>query len=260
MGYTIGSGKDARRDRGFTEQDFLARFVARQPEIVAYKRQHGGDYEGAYQAVTGEPWPEGRSVKVHGDGRAEMTKDRTVKSVLGKYVALPAAYAGATLATGGSASPLLFGIGGGAGAASGAGATALGGAASVTPGLIGGGVATGSTMGTLGSILGSNAGLTAVNQGVGALSGYFANRSASRSNDRAAELEAEAASASLAFLKEQEATRRSEWQATQEKNYKLYREQQERLAPYRQMGQASLGQLGRPIPKGSGRTLAELLR
>ena len=73
-----------------SESAFLDKFIRRQREIEDYKRRQGGDLEGAYQKVTGEPWPKGRSVKVKG-GVPEMTKDRTVKSVLGKYVAGPAA-------------------------------------------------------------------------------------------------------------------------------------------------------------------------
>lgn len=156
-----------------------------------------------------------------------------------------------------------FGAGAGGGLSA-AGMPALSAPAAVLPaggaGLIGAGGAGMSTFGTIGHILGSNAGLNAVNQGVGALSGYFANRSQTHASDRAAELESQAAAASLEFLKQQEAQRMKEWQATQDKNYQLYQEQQARLAPYRQMGQASLGQLGQPIPRGSGSTLADLLR
>ena len=60
------------------------------PQIEGYKRQFGGDLEGAFQKVTGTPWPQGRSVKISG-GMPQMTKDRTFKSVLGKYIAAPAA-------------------------------------------------------------------------------------------------------------------------------------------------------------------------
>lgn len=92
MGYTLNSAKDALGN----EQLFMEAFSRAAPEILAYKQQHGGDLEGAFQKVTGTPWPAGRSVKLN-DGVPEMTKDRTVKSVLGKYVAAPAAL-GATAA------------------------------------------------------------------------------------------------------------------------------------------------------------------
>lgn len=86
MAYTLNSAKDSQGN----EHEFVRNFQERMPEILAYKREHGGDLEGAYGAVTGVPWPAGRSVKLK-DGQPEMTKDRTVKSVLGKYVAAPAA-------------------------------------------------------------------------------------------------------------------------------------------------------------------------
>ena len=129
MAYTVGSAKDARQDKGFTEADVLGRFVARQAEIEAFKRKYGGDLENAYQRVTGEAWPAGRSVKIK-NGRAEMTKDRTLKSVALKYVAAPAAIAataafapgalpaiGHALASGATAAGHAVGIGSAAGTA-----------------------------------------------------------------------------------------------------------------------------------------------
>lgn len=116
MAYRVGSGKDARKEKGFTEQDFLDRFRKRQSEIEDYKNTHGGDLEGAYQAVTGEPWPSGRSVKIK-NGVPQMTKDRTVKSVLGKYVVPAAAayFAGPHLAKAiGAAGPGIAKAGAGA--------------------------------------------------------------------------------------------------------------------------------------------------
>mgnify|MGYP001581377981 CR=1 FL=1 len=104
MAYTVNSASDSRGD----EHTFVRRFEQNQGAILAYKQQHGGDLEGAYRAVTGESWPAGRSVKIR-NGRAEMTKDRTVKSVLGKYVAPIAGAVAAPFAL-----PALFG---GAGAA-----------------------------------------------------------------------------------------------------------------------------------------------
>lgn len=121
MGYTINSAKDSRGD----EDQFVARFNQNLPAIQAYKQQNGGAWEDAYQAVMKQPWPEGRSVKLN-NGQAEMTKDRTVKSVLGKYVALPAGIA----AGGYLAAPAIAG-------ALGAGGAAAGG------GVVGGGLGTG---------------------------------------------------------------------------------------------------------------------
>lgn len=86
MGYTINSAKDSQGN----EQLYMELFNRLSPQIQQYKQQHGGDLEGAFGAVTGQPWPSGRSVKIS-HGQPEMTKDRTVKSVLGKYVAAPAA-------------------------------------------------------------------------------------------------------------------------------------------------------------------------
>ena len=101
MGYTINSAKDSRGD----EQLYMELFNRMAPQIQAYKKQRGGDLEGAFKAVTGTPWPEGRSVKMS-HGAPTMTKDRTVKSVLGKYVAIPAAVA-ATAAFAPGALPTL---------------------------------------------------------------------------------------------------------------------------------------------------------
>jgi hypothetical protein len=98
MAYQLNSANDAQGDEG----RFLVQFNQNRPAIEAYKRQHGGSLEYAFLKVTGTPWPKGRSVKLS-HGAPEMTKDRTVKSVLGKYVAPIAAGA----LTGGAA----FGLG-----------------------------------------------------------------------------------------------------------------------------------------------------
>ena len=92
MPYTPNAARDSVGD----ERRFMQRFQQHQAAIVAYKQRYGGDLEGAYRAVTGESWPSGRSVKIK-NGIAEMTKDRTVKSVLGKYIAGPAAVIGASI-------------------------------------------------------------------------------------------------------------------------------------------------------------------
>ena len=140
------------------EAQFLAFFNQRRPEIEAYKRQHGGDLEGAFQRVTGTPWPEGRSVKIHG-GVPEMTKDRTVKSVLGKYVA-PIGVGALTALTFGGAAPALAGLFGGGGAA--AGGAAAGGAAA-------GGAAAGGTAATAGGLTAAGLVKTALPLGLSAL-------------------------------------------------------------------------------------------
>ncbi len=109
MGYTINSAKDSTGN----EHLYVADFERNRAAIEAYKRQRGGDYEGAYRAITGRQWPDGRSVKFS-NGRVELTKDRTVKSVMGKYVlpigaavaapfVLPAVFGGAA----GGATPWL---------------------------------------------------------------------------------------------------------------------------------------------------------
>ena len=107
------------------ENVYLNRFTQNRRAIEAYKARHGGDLEGAYQAIMGEPWPEGRSVKIS-HGRPELTKDRTFKSVLGKYVAPAAAIAAAPF-VGGASLGFLGGGGAGVAGASGAAGT-LGGA------------------------------------------------------------------------------------------------------------------------------------
>lgn len=178
MSYTIGSGKDSRQDVGFTELDFMNRFAQHRDAIEQYKKQHGGDLEGAYQAVTGEPWPSGRSVKIH-DGQPEMTKDRTVKSVLGKYVAAPAAI-GATAIFAPAALPAIaHGIGTGAAAVGHALAPLVGmggeaGGAAAGGGVAGGGLGTGAlaagaTVPGAGMVSGIGGGLTAAS-GVSAAS------------------------------------------------------------------------------------------
>lgn len=156
MSYTINSAKDSHGD----EDKFMQAFNANLPKIMAYKQQHGGDLEGAFGAVMGTPWPAGRSVKVK-NGAGEMTKDRTVKSVLGKYVALPAAIA-ATAAFAPGALPAI-----GHAMASGASAlTGIGGAAGGAGGVAGG-------VGAISPMAAFGAGSTAVGGGgiMGALGG-----------------------------------------------------------------------------------------
>lgn len=131
MAYQINSAKDASGQ----EHLFMEMFNRLAPQIQAYKQQRGGDLEGAFQAITGTPWPEGRSVKLGRGGIPEMTKDRTVKSVLGKYV-VPIA-AGAL--TAGFGIPALMAGGGAAAAGGGAGAAGAAGATTALP-MVGGSV------------------------------------------------------------------------------------------------------------------------
>lgn len=149
MAYTLNSASDSRGD----EAQYVARFNANLPAITAYKRQHGGDWEGAYGAVIGHPWPAGRSVKVT-NGRGEMTKDRTVKSVLGKYVAPIAAGVAAPFAL-----PALVGGGGAAAGAAGAGTGAGTGAGGLTAGGLLPATSLSSGSAALGGGLGFGAGL-----------------------------------------------------------------------------------------------------
>ena len=132
MAYTINSAKDA----GGNEDLYLQDFIQNQDQIQSYKNSHGGALEDAYQAVTGRPWPKGRSVKVGKNG-AEMTKDRTAKSIIGKYLAAPAAIGATAVFAPGALPALAHGLGGalgiGGGAAGAAGGTAVG---STVPSLI----------------------------------------------------------------------------------------------------------------------------
>ena len=99
------------------EQLFLDDFRKNQVAIQAAKRQFGGDLEGAYQRVTGKPWPAGRSVKLSG-GVPIITKDRSVKSVLAKVgqVAAIAAPIVAAPFTGGMSLAAIGALSGAAGA------------------------------------------------------------------------------------------------------------------------------------------------
>lgn len=150
MAYTLNSAKDARGD----EHLFMEVFARHRAAIEQYQRTHGGDLEGAFQAVIGTPWPAGRSVKI-ANGVPEMTKDRTVLSVLGKYVAPIAGAVAAPyllpLITGGGGAAAAGGVGlgetaavtglggsGFAGSAGGLGATAVGAGGVATPVVAGG--------------------------------------------------------------------------------------------------------------------------
>lgn len=68
---------------------------------------------------------------------------------------------------------------------------------------------------------------------------------------RAAEIEGQAQRDSLAFLQQQEATRKQEFDSTQAQNLSNYTDERDfrrnQLAPYQRAGIGSLGQLARPI-------------
>lgn len=164
-------------------------------------------------------------------------------------VAAPVGLAGAF--GGGAASGIAAGGAGTAGTTVGSTVPALtvGGTNAAVSGIAGAG-SLGGIMRGAGRFFNGNAGLNAVNQGVGALTNYYSARTQGQAADRAAELEAQAARETLAFLKEQEATRQREFAETQAKNEALFREREARLAPYRRMGAGTLGQLARPIPRG----------
>ncbi len=231
MAYQLNSAKDASGH----EELFVQKFKANQAKIVAYKNAHGGDLEHAYQAVTGEPWPEGRSVKIK-NGQPEMTKDRTVKSVLGKYV-LPAA--AAVIAP--YALSALAG-GGGAAAAGAAGSSAL-------PAGIGIGE-TGATvgLGSLGSTLaptvaaGASGGLWSklavplLTTGIASGTNLVGTKMQVDAKKKAAELEAQAAEQALQWEKD------------------VYQQRREDLAPAIGVGgraTLALGDLmGIPTPVG----------
>ena len=98
--------------------------------------------------------------------------------------------------------------------------------------------------------------------GAAALGSRSAGKSArvqADSANRAGEIEAAAARETLAFEKEREAQRRKEFQMVQDRNYGLYQEAQQRLAPYRQLGRGAVGQLMKPIPRPGQRTIGSLM-
>lgn len=75
------------------------------------------------------------------------------------------------------------------------------------------------------------------------------------SNNRAAELEAQSARESLAFLKSQEAARQAEHTRTEALNLDQYNQQGARLAPYRTLGSSAVDQLLPRMQGGTGRSL-----
>lgn len=75
------------------------------------------------------------------------------------------------------------------------------------------------------------------------------------SNNRAAELEAQSARESLAFLKSQEAARQAEHTRTEALNLDQYNQQGARLQPYRTLGSSAVDQLLPRMQGGTGRSL-----
>lgn len=157
---------------------------------------------------------------------------------------------------------------GGAAGAGGAGAAGLGGvglgetAATVGLGGLGAGGAGAFGAGSLGSMLATQG----VSTGTGMLGNYMQNRS-NRSAaqlqmdaaNRAAELEAKSAADILAFQKEQEATRHTEWQTAQDKNAQLEADRLARQEPFRRTGVNSLRQLLNPIAYRSPGSIGGML-
>lgn len=110
---------DRYQDSAHTfQQGFEDRFNANFPAIQAYKQSHGGSWEEAFQAVTGEAWPHGRDIALN-EGRTggENVQDPGILPTLAKIGLI-----------GGGGAAALFGIpgllpgilGGGGGAAAGA--------------------------------------------------------------------------------------------------------------------------------------------
>jgi hypothetical protein len=232
MAYTLNSAKDSKGD----EDKYVAYATANAQKIYDYKALHGGDFEHAFQAVTGIPWPAGRSLKMK-NYQAEMTKDRTVKSVLGKYV-LPAA--AAVLAP--YALSALAGGGGAAAAAGSAGGVGIGETgATVGLGGSGFGAGTAATVGT-GVAAGAKGGLWSklavplLTTGITAGTDLLGTKMKVDADKAAAELQAKAAEEALAWQKG------------------VYGQRQEQFAPAIGVGKGAtyaLGDLmGIPTPEG----------
>lgn len=84
-------------------------------DAIAAAKQKTGDWEKAFQLVTGQPWPKGQHIKIGDDGRSGlMQKDGPWKGIISK--ALPIAATVAAPFTGGASMAAL--LAGGAGAAS----------------------------------------------------------------------------------------------------------------------------------------------
>lgn len=132
------------------------------------------------------------------------------------------------------------------------------------------------TLGTIAGVAGPAAGfgfkdilMAGLNPAIATVGGIYANRAQTsaardaadaqtRAANYAADIQGQGAAAQLEFLREQEATRRREFEETQSRNFALAQEEQgytrgldarryENLEPYRRVGVGSLYQLGQPI-------------
>lgn len=154
-GYHLNTAEDSKGD----EHLYVIEFNKRLPEIKAYMKARGVSAEKAFQGVTGKPWPEGRSVELkRGDSVGFMTKDRTIRSVLGKGAIAAGAGVGGYFAAPALASAASGG-GGGAGGVAG-GASTAGAGSGVGAGSVGGGVLAANAAGI------TDAGLMATGSGV----------------------------------------------------------------------------------------------
>lgn len=142
--------------------DPVSKFNANYGAIQAAKQQTG-DWEKAYEQVTGEPWPKDTHIKIGANG-AELKKDHTTLKKIGKAAATIAPIAAAPFTGGGSLAAIgaLSGAarsaldgGGMKGALMGAGMGALGGA-------LNGAGSTPFSMGALGKQMMSPQGLAAM--------------------------------------------------------------------------------------------------
>lgn len=104
---------------------------------------------------------------------------------------------------------------------------------------------------------------SAINGVTGAVTARAQSRAADRglqaeldAQNHAAELQAQSAREQLDYLKETEAQRRKEFEATEARNFGIYQEGQQRLAPYRTMGVNALARFGKPITVGSAMGIA----
>lgn len=152
-------------------------------------------------------------------------------------------------ATGGAALAAYGGAGaaaGGAGSVAGSGAGAAGAAAG------------GTVAGTAGTAAAVSPWLSYLNTTAPIAASLYGTITQNRANNRASALEQQSAAAQLQFLREQEAQRAKEWQATQDRNYGIYQDETQYgraqiaqrygdLAPYRNLGTKAIGQLLQPI-------------
>lgn len=247
------------------EQQQMTDFTAHLPAIRAFKARYPKEsWEGAYFKVTGREFLPGRSVKISGRGVPEMTKDRTVKSVLAKYVAPIGAGALTALTFGGAAPTLgsLFGMGGSA-------AASVGAPAALSGQILGTGAAAAGNAAAWGGTAAAGAGSLwknlfnphLINAGVNAATNIYGTKAQLSANDRATEAQEKAAAEELAFRREVEAQRQREFETTRRANYDQWAAEagnidaqrvarEGRLTPYRGLGQTAASQLSRGMGWG----------